>query len=75
MSQQSDHASSCEAKLMSRKFLMVTTVNVLSTALLMLGKLGSTDWVDTTKWSVSTYLAANVLGDKISFHGEKHRVV
>lgn len=56
-----------EQKFVSRKFMLVTGVNALSTLLLMINKLGSPEWVDTAKWSVSTYLAANVIGDKISF--------
>lgn len=60
-----------EQKFISRKFMMVMGVNALSTALLLVGKLGSAEWVDTTRWSVSTYLAANVIGDKITFHGER----
>lgn len=62
-----------EQKFMSRKFMMVTGINALSTLMLVCNKLGAPEWVDTAKWSLSTYMAANVIGDKISFLGIDHK--
>jgi hypothetical protein len=55
-----------DSKFASRKFLLVSMANVAAAALLVTKHIVASDWVDVTKWSVSTYIAANVIGDKVS---------
>lgn len=57
---------SAENRFQSRKFLMVTSLQAVATLLLMTKHITSHDWVDASKWTLSSYMAANVLEDKIS---------
>lgn len=56
-------SSETESKFLSRKFMMVATTQLLATAMLLTKNIESGDWVESTKWSLSAYMAANAIGE------------